>query len=145
MRHPKGATLALAAAYLGVGAAGTAVAVRDELPARFLGIRTGLSPKQDFLFGMGTALSGPLAFLVAIASAAAVTATSSNRETRVRANAALTLLGACGTVGMLGEPITYRVLRRPKRHRVEAGIVVGNVVLPASIAWRSGRQWARLT
>jgi hypothetical protein len=132
----------LAVAYLGVGAAGTAVAVRENLPARFLGIRTGLPAGQDFVFGMGTALSGPLAFVAAIAVAATVAATSPNRDKRRRANGALAALGACGTFGMLGEPITYRVLRRPGRNKAKAAMVLANVVLPASM---SGRAWRLAT
>jgi hypothetical protein len=90
---------------------------------------------------MGTALSGPLAFLVAIACATVGVASASPAAQR-RAARALAALGACGTFGMLGEPITYQVLSRSGWDGKKAAIILANVVLPASLA---GLAWRTVT
>ena len=46
--------------YMVVGLAAALVALAANLPAEFAGLSTGKPVSQDFLYGMGTALSPPL-------------------------------------------------------------------------------------
>jgi hypothetical protein len=117
--------LATAAAYVANAAIGTIVAVDEGLPGRPFGIATGLSPATDFLFGLGTALSPPLGLLVALAVVVLIAVRGVHRAAVLSAVAGAGLL-----LGMLAEPITYRVLSPGGFDLVLAAIVALNLVLP---------------
>lgn len=117
--------LATAAVYVANAAIGTLVAVDEGLPGRPFGLATGFSPTRDFLIGLGTALSPPLVLLVALAVVVLVAARG------VRWGAVLSAVGGAGfLLGMLAEPITYRVLSPGGFEATLAAIVVLNLVLP---------------
>jgi hypothetical protein len=105
--------------------AGTIVAVDEGLPGRPFGLATGFAPTTDFLVGLGTALSPPLILLVALAVVVLVAARG------VRWGAVLSALAGAGfLLGMLAEPVTYRVLSPGGFEATPAAIVALNLVLP---------------
>jgi hypothetical protein len=117
--------LATAAVYVANAAIGTIVAVDEGLPGRPFGIATGLSPATDFLVGLGTALSPPLVLLVALAVVVLMAVRG------VRWAAAMSAVAGAGLLlGMLAEPITYRVLSPGGFEFTLAAIVALNRVLP---------------
>ena len=126
--------------YLIAGCIGTAVAVDAGLPAAFLGIRTGLSPLQDW-FAMGTALSPPFIFM--LVQLGLTLALATRGAWRGRALRWLTVLAAMEFLGMLGEPITYDVLPPGPREGTYAVLVVTFLVLPLVILVVGGREWRR--
>ena len=138
-----GAVGALSAMYLVVACVGGAVAVDDDLPAAFLGIRTGLPPLRDWLYGMGTALSPP--FVAMLVQAALIAALFRHDVWHERAVRGLTLLAAVEFLGMLGEPITYRVLPPAPGEGLHAALVVVFLALPLSVVVLGGRRWRALS
>jgi hypothetical protein len=120
-------------AYLAVAAAGTAISVRDDLPANFANWDlAGSSIMRDWIIGFGTALSGPLLVLVALA----VLLFLCGRGDRVGriALAALVVVAIGLVVGMAGEPITRDVLDSPGEHISRTIIVIAAIALPVAIA-----------
>jgi len=115
--------LVLCVAVLGLHAVGTAIAVRDARPARFGGWHTGLTASQDFLFGRGTALSGPLLFLVAFAVCAVIAIKGSAGARRM-----LGLFGIGILLGTLGEPIFYETLTPGGFNATHAVLICGHLV-----------------
>lgn len=119
------------------GAAGAVVAMREDLRAEFPGLCTGKSARQDFVTGWGTALSPPLILMVWQAVSILLALQPGRRGTwGIRA---LMLNGVGFTAGMVGEPITYRVLNPRCFVPAKAAIVVGNIIFPASMVsfgWR---------
>lgn len=108
---------------------GAVLAIREGLPGRFLGLRTGLGARDDFLVGLGTALSPPLVLIVA---QIAFIALAWRRERLGIIGLSVSGIGFC--LGMLGEPITYEVWRRPSAEPRKAVVIAGNVLLPLLIA-----------
>jgi hypothetical protein len=125
-RGARATLLAATAAYVANAAIGTIVAVDEGLPGRPFGIATGLSPATDFLFGLGTALSPPLVLLVLLAVLVLIAVRG------VRWAAVLSAVAGAGfLLGMLAEPITYRVLSPGGFEVALAAIVSLNLVLTA--------------
>ncbi len=132
--------------YLVTAATGAAVAIREDLPGEFAGKRSGRSASADFFKGTGTALSPGLAML---AAQMVFTALSTRGGKAGTAGAAgLTVLGAGATVGMMGEPITYKILSPNAFDPAKAPLVSALIALPAlmtvlgvkqTLAMRSGR------
>ena len=90
-------------------AIGARVAVKEGLPAEWVaGLYVGRDASAEFFRGTGTALSPGLPMMVGQALLA-VLSTRGGRAGTIGA-AGLAVLGAGGTVGMLAETITYRVL-----------------------------------
>lgn len=118
-------------AFVANTAAGAAMAVREDLPARWGGMRLGDSPARDFFLGWGTALSAP-AWLLG-PQLLATAALHLPRRPRTLGAAALAGLGVAYTVGMLGEPIAWQLLRRPSFDAPKAAIVAANVALPLTL------------
>lgn len=123
--------LGVSVLYLANAGLGTWLAIRLDLPGRPFGLRTGLTPVWDFVLGLGTALSAPLVLLVALV----VLNTLIRRQGAIRRRAAagLALLGTGFLIGMLAEPITWRLLRSSEVDPVLAGVVIANLVLPVVI------------
>ena len=124
-RGARAALVTTAAVYVVNAAAGTIVAVDEGLPGRPFGITTGLSPASDFVVGLGTALSPPLVLVVALT----VLVLAAVRGARWAA-VLTALAGAWFLLGMLAEPITYRVLSPGGFELTPATIVAFNLVLP---------------
>lgn len=118
----------LAVIYLVNAALGATVAMRRDLRGAPAGIRTGLDVRKDLVFGLGTALSPPLALWAY--HAALIVLSGKPGRAGDRAAAALTANGVVFLIGMLAEPIVCDVVRRPGRQPVETSIVAGNIVVP---------------
>ena len=119
----------ISALYLLTAAIGAAVAIREDLPGEFAGRASGRAASTDFLKGTGTALSPGLAMLFA----QLVLTVMSTRDGRVGTGGAagLTVMGAGATIGMLGEPMAYRVLSPKHSNPPKAALVSALVVLPS--------------
>lgn len=137
LRRDVAAVRRLTVLYLLNAVVGTALAIRDDLPGRPAGVRTGLGPSRDVLFGLGTALSPPLV-LCLWQSVCAVLAGSSGQAGEV-ARRMLPWNGAGFALGMLVEPILLQTVRRPTDHPVRAATVAANVALPLLITRRGLR------
>jgi hypothetical protein len=108
----------VSALYLLTAVIGAVMAIREDLPGEFAGRSSGNSASADFFRGTGTALSPGLAMLCAHMIFMGLSTRGGKVGTA--GVAGLILLGAAATVGMVGEPIAYRVLSRkgfdpPKR------------------------------
>src|SRR5215218_10945207 len=90
-------------------AIGARVAVKEGLPAEWVAdLYVGRDASAEFFKGGGTALSPGLP-MMATQAICTILSTRGGRA-RIAGSAGLTLLGAVGTIGMLAETITYRVL-----------------------------------
>lgn len=124
--------------YLISASVGTSVAIATHLPAGFLGILRGYDVGRDFLT-IGTALSPPLVMLVA---QVIFTACLFGRgRVKLVGVIGLTILGACYTLGQLGEPIVSHALTPAAFNIGEAVLVVANLVLPALMFVFGVRAW----
>jgi hypothetical protein len=111
-------------------AMGARVAIREDLPAEWVaGLYVGRDATAEFFKGGGTALSPGLPMMVTQALFA-VLSTRGGRAGKAGA-AGLTVLGAGGTVGVLAETITYRVLSPRTLDPAKAPIVSAAIVLSA--------------
>lgn len=122
----------LSAAYIVSALAGAKVSIRDSLPEAPFGIRTGLSPRADFIHGLGTSLSPGMPML-SLQAGTTVALTASAQTTR-HATHLLAGFGAAYTAGQLIEPETYRTLHRPAEHSSRTMVVIANIVVPAALA-----------
>lgn len=119
----------VSALYLVAASIGAAMAIREDLPGEFVGMTSGRSASAGFFGGTGTALSPGLAMLFA----QSILTVFSTRAGKVGAvgDAGLTVLGAGATIGMLGEPITYRVLSPKGFDPPKAAVVSALIVVPS--------------
>ena len=104
--------------------AGTWLAVRDGLVGRPLGWAIDMTPLSGFVFGLGTALSGPLVLLVALVAANLRLRLDEGAEQR--AAGWIAILGAGFLGGMLAEPILWDVFE-PGVGSLEAATMIANV------------------
>ncbi len=120
-------------AYLAVSAAGTAIAIRDHLPANFAHWDlSGGNVTRDFLVGAGTALSAPLLMLVALA----VLLVLCGRPTRTGDISLVLLvpLAIAFVIGMVGEPVARSALGSAGSHIDRTIVVIAALALPVVIA-----------
>ena len=117
-------------AYLATAGMGTWLAVRDGLVGRPFGWAIDMTPLSGFVFGLGTALSGPLVLLLALV--AANLGLRQGERAEKRAAGWIAILGAGFLAGMLAEPITWDVLE-PGVGPLKAATVVANILLPLSM------------
>jgi hypothetical protein len=122
----------VSALYLLTAAIGAATAIREDLPGEFAGRTSGHSASADFLRGTGTALSPGLVMLCAQSLFTLLSTRCGKAGTA--GDAGLTLLGVGATVGMLGEPIAYRVLSPQGCDPWKAVLVSALLVLPSSMS-----------
>jgi hypothetical protein len=123
----------VSALWLLNSAIGARLAIRDDLPAEWVaGLYVGRDASAEFFKGGGTALSPGLPMMIAQALFA-VLSTRGGRA-GIAGAAGLTVLGAGGTVGVLAETITYRVLSPSTFDPVKAGIVSAAAVLSPLMA-----------
>ena len=115
--------------YLVTAGIGTWLAVDEGLVGRPFGWDLDLATLPSFVFGLGTALSAPLLFLVALV-AAVVILHREGRDMRRASAGGIALLGSGFLIGMLAEPITWKLLRSGPVLSPTAAIVVANIVLP---------------
>ncbi len=119
-------------------AIGARIAVKEGLPAEWVaGLYVGRDASAEFFKGTGTALSPGLPMMVAQALFTLLSTRSG--KARMVGAAGLTLLGAGGTVGMLAETITYRVLSPKTFDPVKAAIGLAGIILQplmTILGWR---------
>ena len=106
----------------------TIIALLYDRPAVFAGTSTGLPVFQDWLFGMGTAMSPPLGWMLVQAIFIAI-APRPSRWGRLGV-AGLTLIGFTNLIGQLAEPISYEVITPATFNPILALIVAGMSILP---------------
>ena len=130
MNHARQRLLWVAGVYLLLAAAGTWLAVQEQLPAGFLGILNGHDPWKDFPL-QGTALSAPLSMLILHAVLMFFLA----RGSYARACATgLALLGCLYTAGQIGEPVLlFGRAFLPVFHPEVAFIAIANVLCPSAM------------
>jgi len=105
---------------------GAQLAITHNLPARFGGLLSGNDVAGDFLLVNGTALSPDLALLLA---QLVLTGCALGRgRIGMVGVIGLTVLGACYTLGQLGEPITLHSLTPATFNAEPAAIAVTNIV-----------------
>jgi hypothetical protein len=112
---PDGALLVASLAFAGAAGLGSAVAVRDQIPGRPLGIGVPLSVPAGLLAGWGAGVAAPWPMPVA-----AIIAAAHAQRTPSSASAG----AVCAGIGM--------------------GCIVGTVVEPVSWQPRSWTPWTRL-
>jgi hypothetical protein len=119
-------------------AIGAVVALKEKLPSEWImGLYVGRDASAEFFKGGGTALS-PGLIMMAMQAICTILSTRSGRAGKA-GSAGLTLLGAGGTIGVLGETITYRVLSPKTFDRPKAAIVLVAIVLAplmTILSWR---------
>ncbi len=128
MEHSLSRLIAVSILYLFNAGVGAKIAVSEDLPGEFAGKRSGKSARNDFVTGFGTALSPSLSMLVAQALFIALVCQS--RRLGSLGVGGLTINGFLFTVGMLGEPIAYKVFNPRAFDLPKAIVVAGNIVLP---------------
>ena len=120
-------------------AVGARVAIRGDLPAEWVaGLYVGRDASTEFFKGGGTALSPGLPMMGAQALFL-VLSTRGGRSGKA-GTAGLTLLGAGGTIGVLAETITYRVLSPRTFDPAKVPIVSAAIVLSALMTILGGRR-----
>lgn len=107
---------------------GATVAMHENLRSEFAGIDYGNSVRTSFLLMPGTAMSPPLGAMLTHATCN-VLASQPGKLGKIGVTG-LILHGVLFTVGMLGEPITYKVLNPRTFNLPKATIVIGNIALP---------------
>jgi hypothetical protein len=119
----------VSALYLLAATIGAAMSIRENRSGEFAGRTSGRSASADFFWGTGTAFSPGLAMLLA----QSILTMLSTRAGKVGAAgvAGLTVLGAGATVGMLGEPMAYRVLSPKGFDPPKAALVSALIVVPS--------------
>ena len=127
MPHRLSARSMVCVLWLLNSAIGARVAIRENLPGEFAGMTRWHDPSADFFRGGGTALSPGLPMMAAQAVFLVLSARS-GRTGKVGA-AGLVVLGAGSTVGVLGEPITYKVLSSRTFDAAKAPIVSAAIAL----------------
>jgi hypothetical protein len=133
--------VAASSAYL-VWATGAALlAISRNMPAGFGGMSSGLSVTNDFLIGMGTALSPPLWWMLAQAFFTLRTARTAGRSRG--AVVALIAFGATECIGALGEPVTFQAFAPSTFDPTLAVTQLGMIVLPLLTAVFGVRAWRR--
>ncbi len=126
----------LAAIQNGIGAG---VSINENRPSHVFGRKTRMDASSDFLKGLGTAFSFPLSAI--IAHALWTILATQKGWLRTVGVVGLTLNGLLGTVGGLGEPVTYNAFRpfRPAK----AALVTSHVVLSGLLAYYGIRELVR--
>jgi hypothetical protein len=124
-------------------AIGARVALKEGLPAEWIAdLYVGRDASAEFFKGGGTALSPGLPMMVV---QALFTVLSARGGKAGKSGAVgLALLGTGGTIGVLAETITYRVLSPKTFDAVKAPIVLSAVVLSPLMAIVGSRRLGAL-
>jgi hypothetical protein len=128
--------------YLIWASIATAVAIVLNLPAQFGGSTTGLPVVQDFIYGMGTALSPSLWWMVPQALLTWLAWNQTNRRSTWGV-IGLTLFGFAEFIGALGEPITYELLDPITFNLFLAVIQAGMIIIPLVMTVFAIQEWKR--
>ena len=127
--------------YMIVALIAGVVAIAENLPAEFAGSSTGLTAPQDFVYGMGTALSPPLYAVVIQLALTALTRRSDGWG--MFGVVGLILMGLFTFIGALGEPIRNQLFNVETFDFPKAAIMTGTTLLPLFIVAFGILEWAR--
>jgi len=127
--------------YILVALIAGAIAIAENLPAEFGGFSTGLTVTQDFIYGMGTALSPP--FYTFIIQIILVVLAPRKDEWGTVGVLGLILIGLMTCLGALGEPINRRIFNPATFDAVKALIMSGMILIPVAIVIFSLMEWER--
>ncbi len=119
--------------YLLIAQIGSALAVIENLPAEFGGLLHGKVVLNDFVSGLGTAISPPLIMLV-IQVLFMILLLRQDSLKRIGAGG-LMVLGALYFVGQAGEPSLWRNLAPGGFHLEQVLVIAANLILPALMFW----------
>jgi uncharacterized membrane protein len=128
--------------YLIWASIATVVAIILNLPAQFGGSTTGLPVVQDFIYGMGTALSPSLWWMIPQALLTWLAWNQTNRRSTWGV-IGLTLFGFAEFIGALGEPITYELLDPVTFNPLLAVIQAGMIIIPLVMTVFAIQEWRR--
>jgi hypothetical protein len=120
----------------------TVVAIVLNLPAQFGGSTTGLPIVRDFIYGMGTALSPSLWWMVPQALLTWLAWNQTNRRSTWGV-IGLTVYGFAEFVGALGEPITYELLDPVTFNLLLAVVQAGMITIPLVMMVFAIQEWRR--
>ncbi len=134
--------LIISCLYLLCAGIGTALAVVEHLPAECGGILQGDDIVNDFVSGVGTALSPPLILLV-IQVLFMILLFRNDPLKRVGASGQM-VLGVLYFFGQVGEPILWRNLTPSGFHPEQALIIAANLLLPLMLFFAGARVLRRL-
>jgi len=107
------------------------VAIVENLPAEFGGSSTGLPVTQDFLYGMGTAISPPL-YTVMIQIVLLIVALRKDHWGTIGV-LGLALIGLLTFIGALSEPINRKIFNPATFDPLKALLVAALILLPLTI------------
>lgn len=127
--------------YMMIALIAGGIAIAENLPSEFAGFRTGLTATQDFLYGMGTALSPP--FYTLIIQLAFLLMLPRRDRWGTVGIAGLTVIGWLTCLGALSEPINRRIFSPTTFDPVKAVIMVGMILIPVAIVVFGLKEWFR--
>jgi len=127
--------------YMAIALVAGVIAIVENLPAQFGGSHTGLTATQDFLYGMGTALSPP--FYALIIQFGLLMLVPRKDRWGTFGVVGLTVIGLMTCFGALGEPINRRIFNPATFDPVKALIMVGMILIPLVIVVFGLMEWAR--
>jgi hypothetical protein len=117
------------------------VAIAQALPAQFAGSSTGLTATQDFLYGMGTALSPPL---YRLPSQITLLWLARRRDLGGKVGVGgLTVIGLMTCFGALGEPINRRIFNPATFDPLKAVLMASMILIPVVIMIFGLMEWRR--
>lgn len=114
--------------YLFSASTGARIAIDEDIPAAFMGRASRKTPQEDFVRGTGTALSPGVPMLTVHMAMSALAPWPG--KIGVVGVLGLIALALGEAIGMLGEPITYKVLDPKTLDPPRAIVVACNIVLP---------------
>ena len=127
--------------YMAIAFIAGVVAIVENLPAEFGGSSTGLTVTQDFIYGMGTALSPPLYTLI-IQTAFLLLIRRSDQWGTVGV-LGLTAVGLMTCIGALSEPINLRILNPATFDPVKVVIMTSMILMSVVIVALGVKEWLR--
>ena len=127
--------------YMVVASIATVVAILQDRPAAFGGMSTGLPVWRDFVYGLGTALSPTLYWLIAQFLLTRLSVRSGARG--MVGVIGLTFFGLVEGVGAVGEPVTYEVFNPATFDLLIALIQVGMIGVPLVMMAFGFLEWRR--
>lgn len=117
------------------------VALAQNLPAEFGGFHTGLTASQDFLYGMGTALSPP--FFALLIQLGLLLLTPRKDGWGTAGVLGLTIMGVMMCFGAMGEPINRKIFNPATFDPLKAILMAGMILIPVAIVVFGLMEWLR--
>jgi hypothetical protein len=129
--------------YLIWASIGGVAAILLDRPAQPGGSTSGLPVVQDFLYGMGTAMSPPLLWWLVPQALLTWLAWNQRNRRSTWGVIGLALFGAATFGGALGEPITYELLNPVTFNPFLAVIQAGMIIIPLVMTVFAIQEWRR--